>query len=169
MRLFPSAALAMLPLALAACQPSAPQPSASTSSAAAPDAAPGVSLTDAVIQLPAVAGRPGAAYFTVSQSGGAARKLVAVFVEGAKRSEMHQSGMKDGMMTMAEVKEVELGDGKSVVFKPGSYHAMLFDVDPMLKAGTPAEITITLDNGDKVSAQAKVQSVGEGAGAMDHM
>ena len=160
----------MLPIALAACQPSAPQPSDSASSAAAPDAAPGVSLTNAVVQLPAVAGRPGAAYFTVSQSGGTARKLIAVYVDGAKRSEMHLSGMKDGMMTMAEVKEVELGDGKAVVFKPGSYHAMLFDVDPMLKAGNEAEITITLDNGDKVSAKAKVQSVGSGgAGAMDHM
>jgi copper(I)-binding protein len=166
MRLFLAAGLAVLPLALAACQPSAPEPA---SSAAAPDAAPGIALKDAVIQLPAVVGRPGAAYFTVSQTGGAARKLVAVYVEGAKRSEMHESGMKDGMMTMAEVKEVALGDGKSVEFKPGGYHAMLFDLGPSLKAGGTAEITITLDNGDKVSAPAKVQTVGGDAGHMDHM
>jgi len=165
MRLLLAAALAVLPLALAACQPSAPEPASST---AAPDAAPGIALKDAVIQLPAVAGRPGAAYFTVSQSGGAARKLVAVYVEGAKRSEMHASGMKDGMMTMTEVKEVALGDGKTVIFKPGGYHAMLFEVDPSLKAGESAEITITLDNGDKVSAPAKIKAVGGDAGHMGH-
>lgn len=166
MRLFLAASLAFLPMALAACQPSAPEPASTT---AAPEAAPGIALKDAVIQLPAVAGRPGAAYFTVSQSGGSPRKLVAVYVEGAKRSEMHESGMKDGMMTMSEVKEVELGDGKSVVFKPGGYHAMLFDVDPALKAGGTAEVTITLDNGDKVSAPAKIQTVGGDMGHMDHM
>ena len=165
MRLFVAAGLAVLPLALAACQPSAPEPA---STASAPDAAPGIALEDAVIQLPAVAGRPGAAYFTVSQNGGSPRKLVAVYVEGAKRSEMHQSGMKDGLMTMAEVTEVVLGDGKSVVFKPGGYHAMLFDVDPALKAGGTAEVTITLDNGDKVSAPAKIRTVGGDAGTMDH-
>ncbi|WP_295525567.1 copper chaperone PCu(A)C [Novosphingobium sp. Chol11] len=165
MRLLLAAALAVLPLALAACQPSAPEPASST---AAPDAAPGIALKDAVIQLPAVAGRPGAAYFTVSQSGGAARKLVAVYVDGAKRSEMHESGMKDGMMTMAEVKEVALGDGKTVIFKPGGYHAMLFEVVPSLRAGESAEITITLDNGDKVSAPAKIKAVGSDAGHMGH-
>jgi periplasmic copper chaperone A len=165
MRLFLVAGLAVLPLALAACQPSAPEPASST---AAPDAAPGIALKDAVIQLPAVSGRPGAAYFTISQTGGAPRKLVAVYVDGAKRSEMHESGMKDGMMTMAEVKEIALGDGKSVVFKPGGYHAMVYDLDPALKAGGTAEVTITLDNGDKVSALATLRAVGGEAAAMDH-
>jgi len=37
---------------------------------------------------------------------------------------------------------------------------MLFDVSDTLKAGQTTEITITLDNGDKVSVPAKIETIG---------
>lgn len=170
------AGFTMAALALAGCnkQAPAPAPSATASLDATPANAPGTTLTDAVVQLPAVAGNPGVAYFTIAQGSGPSRKLVAVHVDGAGKAEMHQSMSKDGMMAMAPLGDVALDSGKSVVFKPGGNHVMLFDLAPSLKAGGVTEVTITLDNGDKASAKAKVVAPGEAAGAadaaaMDHM
>ncbi len=44
---------------------------------------------------------------------------------------------------------------------------MLYEVGDTLKAGGTTEITITLDNGDKVSTPAKVEAFGATSG-MDH-
>ena len=135
---------------------------------AGPTGAPGIALTDAVIQLPLVQGNPGVAYFTVSQGAGTARKLVGIAVEGAGRAEMHESKTASGVSSMDEVKNVAIEPGKRVNFKPGGYHVMLFDVDKTLKPGMTRELTATFDNDDKTTVLAKVQS-GTGGGAMDHM
>ena len=77
-----------LALALAGCGSNAPAPSPSETAEAAPEAPPGITLSDARIQLPLVSGRPGAAYFSVSQANGAPRKVVGVAVEMAGRAEI---------------------------------------------------------------------------------
>lgn len=160
-------------LALAGCGDKTPAPAASESGAPAadtPDAAPGITVSDAVVQLPAVAGNPGVAYFTIAQGNGAARKLVAVHVDGFARAEMHESTDASGVMTMKKLDSVAIEAGKTVEFKPGGNHVMLFDADGALKAGGTTELTVTLDNGDKASVTAAVKAAGDDAMAgMDHM
>lgn len=159
-------------LALAGCGGSKSDDSAPATGAApdeTPENAPGIALTDAVVQLPIIAGRPGVAYFTLSQGSGAPRKIAAVHIDGAGRAEMHESKTVNGVVSMDAVKEVPLEAGKSVAFAPGGYHVMLFDLDASLKAGGTAELTITLDNGDKASTTAKVEAAGGGSGKMDGM
>jgi len=157
-------ALALSIMSLSACgKGDAPTPGESSSAAPAadsPNAAPGMVLSDAVVRLPAVSGNPGVAYFTLSQGDGAPRKLVAVHVEGFGRAEMHQSMTEGGMMSMQAIHDVKIEAGKSVEFKPGGYHVMLFNPDASLKAGGTAELTITLDNGDKATALAKLEGAG---------
>lgn len=150
-------AVAALVLALAGCGSNQPQHSPSEAAEAAPDAPPGITLSDARIQLPLVSGRPGAAYFTVSQANGAPRKVVGVAVEMAGRAEMHET--KGG--TMAPVSEVEVGPGKTIKFAPGGYHVMLFDLDPKLRFSKDAELTLTFDGGDKASARAPVTTMAD--------
>jgi len=163
-----------LAMGVAACSKPAPQETASAVASldATPENAPGTALTDATVQLPAVAGNPGVAYFTLTQGSGPARQLVAVHVDGAGRAEMHESAMKNGMMEMTPIKSLALESGKSLEFKPGGNHVMLFDLAPTLKAGGVTELTITLDNGDKATTRAKVVTPGGGdapAGDMAHM
>jgi periplasmic copper chaperone A len=163
-----------LVLGLAACGQKSEDPgtSASESAMAGPQNAPGVVVTDATVRLPAVPGTPGAAYFTVSQGSGAPRRIAGVHVEGAERTEMHETVTRNGISSMQPVKDVAIESGKSVQFKPGGLHVMLFDVADTLKAGGTAELTITLDNGDKVSVPARIQTLGGGEGGamegMDH-
>ena len=160
---FALSALAAMALGLSACGSQAPQPEASEVAVASPEAPPGITLSDARIQLPLVAGRPGAAYFTLSQANGAPRKVVGVAVEMAGRAEMHET--KGG--TMAPVSEVEVGPGKTIKFAPGGYHVMLFDLDPKLRFTKDAELTVTFDGGDKASARAAVTTMAD-AMEMEH-
>ncbi|MFY8193817.1 copper chaperone PCu(A)C [Novosphingobium sp. B1] len=161
--------LSALAFTVSACGQKAAEPTGQASEAAVsgPESAPGVVVTDAMIRLPAVPGSPGAAYFTVSQGSGAPRKLVSVYVEGTGRAEMHETVTTGGVSKMQQVKDVPLEAGKSVQFKPGGMHVMLFDVEDTLKAGTNSELTVTLDNGDKVSVPARVETLA-GSGMADH-
>ena len=154
---FAMSAVAAMALGLSACGSQAPQPEASEAAADAPDAPPGITLSDARIQLPLVSGRPAAAYFTVSQANGAPRKVVGVAVELAGRAEMHET--RGG--TMAPVSAVEVGPGKTIKFAPGGYHVMLFDLDPKLRFSKDAELTLTFDGGDKASARAPVATMAD--------
>lgn len=167
MRRFGIAAVAAVAVALGGCGGEASGPAAGESTAAldeAPDAAPGITVTDAIVRLPMAEGRPGVAFFTISQGSGAPRKVAAVYVEGVGRAEMHESKMEGGAMSMAPVREIPLESGKSVEFKPGGLHIMLYDFGTGLTAGGTTELTVTLDNGDKVSATARVEGP-----IMDHM
>ena len=144
-------------LSLAGCGSNEPQPSPSEVAQPAPDAPPEITLSEARVQLPLVSGRPGAAYFTVTQAIGAPRKVVGVAVEMAGRAEMHQTKGE----TMAPVSEVEIGAGKTLKFAPGGYHVMLFDLDPKLRFAKDAELTLTFDGGDKASTRAPVTTMRE--------
>jgi copper(I)-binding protein len=158
-------------LALAACQQhEAPEAAAEqTSSApAAPDAKPGISVGGGTLVLPAVKGNPGAAYFTVTNSGSAPVTLAAVHVDGAGKAEMHET--VGG--SMQPLKDVAVPAGGSVTFAQGGKHVMLFDLDPGLAAGGTSEVTLTFAGGDKASAPLNVEAMGGGGMAgmagMDH-
>lgn len=159
MRFFGIAALALL---AASCGDKAPSPAPSETADATPENAPGIALSDARVQLPVVSGRPGAAYFTLSQANGAPRKLVSVSVGMAGRAEMHETAGG----TMKPVKDVPLEPGKAIAFEPGGYHVMLFDLDPKLRFEKEVDLTVTLDDGEKATVKAPVTTVAE---AMEHM
>ena len=146
-------------LALGACGEAPRQPVEGEAIEAAPELPPGISLSDARVQLPAVSGRPGVAYFTVSQSSGPPRSIAAVSVEMAGRTEMHESMKVGETVTMKPVEGVSLESGKSVEFAPGGKHVMLFDLDPKLRFQDSVELTVTFEGGDKASAKARVTTV----------
>ncbi|GGD46764.1 copper chaperone PCu(A)C [Croceicoccus pelagius] len=152
------------PLALGACGSDAPEPveTEAVDVPVAADAPEGVSLTGAEVRMPAVSGRPGVAYFTIASE--TPRTIASVSVLGAERSEIHETNMVDGKMTMAVVDTIDLQPGEPLNFQPGGYHVMLFDMDATIAPGSTADVTISFADGDKASIQAPVT----GAGGMDH-
>lgn len=153
-----------LALAIAACgqRDEEQQPAGSAVGKPALATVPGVALSDARIQLPVVAGRPGVAYFTVSQSSGAPRKIVGISVEMAGKVEMHQTMSSGSMSSMKPLGDVPLEPGKTLKFEPGGYHAMLFDLDPKLRFQDAVKLGVALDDGSNVEASAKVTTAGDG-------
>jgi len=141
-RLAPLAALALV----AGCHPRSSEPKA----------------THAWVRLPAVPGRPGAAYVTIASGPG--ETLVKVESALASRIEMHEEMKGAGGMTgMAPLAKVEIPAGGSVVFAPGARHLMVFDIDPVVKPGTAIPLRFGFASGKTAEAEAKTVAAGEDA------
>ncbi len=130
---------AMLPLAVTAC--------------GGPER---VAVDDAWIRLPAVAGRPGVAYFTL-EGGRSNATLIDVTADIAIRAEMHESMTgAGGMASMKPLASVPVPAGKDTVFAPGGRHVMLFDINPKAKVGRIYNLTLNFANGGRIYAPAMV-------------
>lgn len=163
----PHPTLILAVLALAGCQqnkaPEASATAAAAASEAAPDAKPGITVSNGVLVLPAVKGNPGAAYFDLSNGGPAASAVAAISIDGAGKAEMHETAGG----SMAPLKELNVKPGETVKFARGGKHVMVFDIADTVKPGGTAEMTLTFAGGDKVSAPLKVQSMGDAMAGMD--
>lgn len=137
---------AAAPMLLAACGGGAGEPRAS----------------DAWIRLPAVAGRPAAAYVTIT-GGREAVKLKTMQVPAARLVELHRSGMAGGVMSMAPVDAIDVPAGGTVRLAPGGDHAMLFDLDPALKPGGTTRMTLMFDSAPAIEIEAKLAAPGSSA------
>lgn len=120
-------------------------------------------VTHAWVRLPAIAGRPAAAYFTI-HGGSGALKLVRIESTLAARTEMHQSmtGM-DHMATMTPLDHVDVPARATIQFKPGGDHAMLIGLDPVVKAGTAVPLRFGFADGTMTEAEAKTVTAGADA------
>lgn len=112
-----------------------------------------VRVEGAIVTLPAVAGRPGAAYFTMTAPGEGVR-LQRVESASAGRTELHEAGMRP-------VAEVPLPAGEAASFAPGGRHVMLFELDPALQPGGRIALTFTFAGAAPVTAQAEVRAPGD--------
>jgi len=144
-------------LTLAACQ----------KNEAAPAPAAEVSVTDAIIRLAPIEGRPSAAYFTL-HGGKVPDRLEAVTSPRAATIDLHESKMQGGMMSMSPLTGVDVPVGGSVAFKPGGNHAMLFGMDPAVKAGASVPLTFAFQSGKKIEVEAKAIAAGDEMPAMEH-
>ena len=113
-----------------------------------------VTVDDAWIRLPAVPGRPGAAYF-VLEGGPSNATLIDVSADIAVRAEMHESMTGAGGMTaMKPLASVAVPAGRDTVFAPGGRHVMLFDINPKAKIGRIYKLTLNFSNGARIYADA---------------
>ena len=122
---------------------------------------PQVAVEAAWVQLPAVAGRPGSAYFTLQSSGGPQR-LAGLSSPRIERIELHDSRMEGGVMRMGPLSGTSFPPGGTLEFAPGGKHAMLFGIDPAVKAGSRVPITFRFDTAPEVTVQAEVRAFGTG-------
>jgi periplasmic copper chaperone A len=120
-------------------------------------------VTDAMVKLPAVAGNPGAAYFTLN-GGAADNRLMEVTSPHVVRIELHDNMMAGGMMKMTPIETgVAVPAGGKVAFKPGGEHAMLYDINPKIMAGAKMKLIFSYANGRKVEVDADVKAAGDTA------
>lgn len=159
-RLTLTAALALV----AGCSQEAPAPEASGASATTGmEAKPGISVGDGKLILPAVAGRPGGAYFMLSNSDTKPVTLSSVSIEGAGKTEMHETTGGH----MGQFPSVDVKPGEMVMFERGGKHIMAFDLAPTIKPGGTVEMTLSFSDGEKISVPLRVEAAG-GARAGDH-
>jgi len=125
-----------------------------------PPQAPLVTVTDAVVTLPAVPGRPGAAYFTLRTNNGPTR-LTGISSRQVGRIELHETVRRGSLSRMGPIRETSFSPGAPLTFAPGGRHAMLFDLDPSLSAGGRLRLTFTFDPAPPVTVEAELRGPGD--------
>jgi len=116
--------------------------------------------------------KTGAAYFTMNNNNDHEHTLLSVKSDVAKRVELHQHIMADGMMKMRLVKGgIMIPAGHSVALQPGGFHVMLIGLHAPLKEGSTFPLTLIFDNGRETTVAVKIlpPSAMNSGMAMDHM
>lgn len=122
--------------------------------------APRDPVTEAWVRLPAVEGRPAAAYFTLNGKE-IEDTLIAVESPMAQRVELHESREQGGRMTMKPIETVVVPANDAVLFEPGGKHAMLFDVDPRIRPGARLTLDFRFDSGRDVRLDVPTVAAGD--------
>ena len=113
-------------------------------------------VSDAVVRLAVVPGRPAAGYFTLT-GGARADRLLSV-ASPAARIEMHETRTVNGAMRMAALTMVDVPAGERVDFKPGGKHLMLFGLPATTKPGGELTLTFTFEKAGAVPVNAVARS-----------
>lgn len=117
-------------------------------------------VTDVVVRIAPVEGRPSAAYFTI-HGGKMSDRLTVVSSTKAATIELHENGMQDGMMNMKPITGADVPAGGETAFKPGGNHAMVFGLDPTVKPGTTMPLHFTFQSGATLDADATTLAAGD--------
>jgi copper(I)-binding protein len=114
-----------------------------------------------------------AAYFTVTNNGTSADRLLGGSSPIASRFEIHQMSMTNGIMRMRPLKDgLEIKPGETVELKPDASHAMLSGLKQQLKQGDHVVATLNFEKAGAVEIECAVESLGAqqpSASGMDHM
>ena len=95
-------------------------------------------------------------------------KLLSVQSPVANTVQIHQSSMKDDVMSMSQVESVALPAGKPVSFDPHGYHIMLMDLTTQVKEGDKVPLTLTVENAKGEKETIKVDAETRALGMHDH-
>ena len=105
--------------------------------------------------LPAVS-RNGAVYMTLMNKGGAPDRLVSISTPAAKKAELHNHIMEDGLMKMRPVEAVEIVPGTPSVLKPGGLHVMLMGLSEPLVDGNSYPLTLNFERAGSVEVKVMI-------------
>lgn len=98
-----------------------------------------------------------AAYLTLHNQGNHTVSVKSISSPDFAKVELHKTVVAAGMVKMEEVKHLSIEAGKSVEFKPGGYHLMLFNPTHKLTKGDKVKFKLELQNNMTTSFTAVVR------------
>ncbi|MCW8889275.1 MAG: copper chaperone PCu(A)C [Sedimenticola sp.] len=119
-------------------------------------AAESVMVADAYVRA-VPPGQPNSASFMVIKNHSSESfALVGAESAVAKALELHTHTMKDGMMRMRQVKQIELPAGDVVKLQPGGLHVMVIGLQQKLVPGEQVDMTLVFSDGSKLALKVPV-------------
>jgi hypothetical protein len=106
------------------------------------------------------------AFMTITASSDS--KLLSVQSPVAKTVQIHQSTMKNDVMSMQPVEFVALPAGKAVALDPHNYHVMLIDLVGQVKEGDKVPLTLVVENAKGEKETLKVEAQARALNMPDH-
>jgi copper(I)-binding protein len=125
-----------------------------------------VKAGDLAITQPWARATPGGAkvaggYLTIENKGSRPDRLVSGPTNVAKKIEIHEIAMNNGVMTMRPIDGgLVIEPGKTVKFAPGGYHLMFLELNSPFKQGDRVAVTLKLEKAGEVKVLFDVQGVG---------
>ncbi|MBN9222756.1 MAG: copper chaperone PCu(A)C [Mesorhizobium sp.] len=109
-------------------------------------------------------------YFTIINKGGTSDRLLSISSDVSDKAELHEMGVKDGVMTMRPVEGgLDIPAGGKVALAPGGYHLMFIGLKRQPKQGEKFAATLTFEKAGTVNVEFAVEGMGETGGMdMDH-
>lgn len=103
-----------------------------------------------------------AVFFTISNNGKQADRLIAASSKQSGRAELHTHTNDNGVMRMRQVEGgIAIAAGSSVKLAPGGLHVMLLEVKQQARAGDKFPLTLTFERAGEVQVDVKVEDGGE--------
>jgi len=103
----------------------------------------------------------GGGYLTIENKGTTPDRLIGGSADVAKKVQVHEMSMNNGVMTMRPLDEgLVIEPGKTVKLAPGGIHLMLLDLNGALKQGEKLPVTLEFEKAGKVSIVLDVGSIG---------
>ena len=111
----------------------------------------------------AVEGKSSPVYMTLTKSGVAPDKLVAVEAKAAGRAEIQRAKKGGGGAAYEPISAVELGAKKTAAMQPGGTRILLIDLKEPLRHEYTLPLTLVFERAGRVEIQAVIQkSAAEG-------
>jgi len=88
-------------------------------------------------------------------------RLLSGSTEAAKKVEIHEMAVIDGVMTMRPVQQgLAIGAGQAVRFAPGGLHLMLVGLTAPLKQGDLIQLSLKFENAGEIMVPFEVKALG---------
>jgi copper(I)-binding protein len=127
----------------------------------------GVTVVQSWARATAPSAKSGAAFGEIKAASG--DRLVAAKSSAAKRVEIHNHVMENGVARMRRVDGVAIEGGKSVTLHPHGYHIMLIDLVAPLKQGETLPLTLVFEKAGEITMETSIQSItASGPHGSDH-
>jgi len=98
------------------------------------------------------------AFMLVQNTNDQADMLLGAASDAAEDVQIHETTMRDGVMSMAEIYGIEIPAQGHVELKPGGYHIMLIGLKEELKDGDTLEIKLYFQNAGEISVETVVRN-----------
>jgi periplasmic copper chaperone A len=110
----------------------------------------------------------GGAFIMIMNNGTEPDRLMSVMSPVAKRTEIHETKMKDGVMSMSPVEEIVIAPGKMVMLEPGGLHVMLMGLTGGLAEGEEFPMTLVFEHAGKIDVMVQVKDAGAKSSGHTH-
>lgn len=110
-------------------------------------------------------------YLTIENKGPATDKLLSASTDAAKKVEIHEMAINDGVMTMRPVENgLPIEPGHVVKFAPGGLHLMIVGLSAPLVQGGKVPIVLKFEMAGEITVSFDVQAMGAPApGPQSHV
>ena len=91
--------------------------------------------------------------FLKIENKGAADKLIGASSAVAKEVQLHTMSMEGNVMTMREVKAIDIPANETIKLQPGGFHLMLIDLKGQLKDGDQIPVKLKFEKSGEIEVQ----------------